>query len=208
MLTVLAEVRPRHAFLAFDAKNAVNTLHRSAVQRSLAGTPLRRVVAAWYTRGSLHRYWDERGRHWEVKTERGLDQGCPLSPGLFSAALAPRLDEILGRLRPLDPHAEVYAYLDDVFVVIDPQHAGTAANVMAEVLSTIGLTLELGKTKAWTPDPTTALPAGLEQRRVQELTCLGNALPFVRASRDLTPGADDAARVPVGPREGGHARGG
>ena len=55
VLTVLAEVRPRHAFLAFDAKNAFNTLHRSAVQRSLAGTPLRRVVAAWYTRGSLHR---------------------------------------------------------------------------------------------------------------------------------------------------------
>ena len=103
VLTVLAEARPRHAFISFDARNAFNTLHRSAALRAVAGSPLGRVASAWYGRKTEHRYWDERGKVWGVVAERGLDQGCPLSPGLFGAALAPCLADLLDRLRVLDP---------------------------------------------------------------------------------------------------------
>ena len=71
-----------------------------------------------------------------------------MNPGLFSAALAPCLKEILARLRSMDPHAEVFAYLDDVFVVIGAGHAEAAAAVTSDVLGKVGLSLELSKTKA------------------------------------------------------------
>ena len=197
VLTILSEARPKHAFLSFDAKNAFNSMHRSAVRRAFAGTPLGKVTGVWYGQSTEHRYWDSKGRYWKVGAARGLDQGCPLSPGLFSAALAPCLREILSRLQQLDPHAEVYAYLDDIFVVIDAGHAEAAAAVTSDAVGKVGLSLELSKTKAWTPDSTVALPASLEARRVDNLTCLGNTLPFVAASRDLTSSTVGAAQVPV-----------
>ena len=42
------------------------------------------------------------------------------------------------------------------------------------------------------------LPEGAAGWRVPQLNCLGNTLPFVQASRDLSQEADEAARVPVG----------
>ena len=198
VLTTLAEARPRHAFVSFDARNAFNAMHRSAVLRAVSGSPLGRVAAAWYGRGTLHRYWDTQGRMWKVRSERGLDQGCPLSPALFSAALAPCLVNLQDRLRRLDARAEVFAYLDDIFVVVEASHACTAAEVVTEVLGGVGLSLEPSKTKVWTPDAETTLPAGAADWRVQQLSCLGNTLPFVEASRDLSQEADEAARVPVG----------
>ncbi len=92
----------------------------------------------------------------------------------------------------------MYAYLDDVFIVVDAGHAQAAVAIAEEVLRSVGLSLELGKTRVWTPDPSTTLPPEVEARRVPELTCLGNTLPFVESSRDLAHEADGAARVPIG----------
>jgi hypothetical protein len=133
-----------------------------------------------------------------VVSERGLDQGCPLSPGLFSAALAPCLADLLDQLRCLDPNAEVYAYLDDVFVVIEAEHTTAAASLAAVALGRVGLSLEPSKTKVWTPEADVILPAAAAEWRRTELTCLGNTLPFVKASQDLSQEADGATRVPLG----------
>ena len=88
-------------------KNALNNMHRSAVLQAFVGTPLGQVASLWYGKATDHRYWGTRGGLHKVRAARGLDQGCPLSPGLFSAALAPCLDEVLLGLRRLDRRAEV-----------------------------------------------------------------------------------------------------
>ena len=83
------------------------------------------------------------------------------------------------------------------FVVIDVSHAEAAAAVTSDVVGNVRLSFELSKTKASTPDGTVALPASLEAKRVDSMTCLGNTLPFVVPSRELASGTGGAAQVSV-----------
>ena len=188
LLTVLAEARPRHAFLAFDAANAFNTIYRSSVRQAVAGPPLGTVASNWYQGSTRHWFWDAQGKAWPVDSARGLDQGCPLSPGLFSAALAPQLDKLLASLRGVDGSAEVFAYLDDVFVVIDAAKAAEAAQMAGTALAEVGLQLRPDKTKVWVPDAGVPLPRS-SPRRVEQMGCLGNTLPFTQAVDQLTADA-------------------
>ena len=55
-----------------------------------------------------------------VTATAGVDQGCPLSPLLFAIGLAEALQEISDQLVTLDASAELFAYLDDVVVVVPP----------------------------------------------------------------------------------------
>ena len=75
-----------------------------------------------------------RARHWffdaaggnPVRSERGVDQGCPLSPAFFACAIADALAALESHLRESDPQARVLAYLDDVHIVISASAAPAA----------------------------------------------------------------------------------
>ena len=97
-LSALAESHPRHVFMAFDAKNAFNSLSRCAVLRAFAGIPLGLMVSAMYGQPTQHLFWDDLGCGSRISAQRGVDQGCPLSPALFSAAIAPALQDLENRL--------------------------------------------------------------------------------------------------------------
>eukprot|EP00973_Karenia_brevis_P074081 10295698-Karenia_brevis.AAC.1 len=121
-------------------------------------------------------YWDKEGTCHPVPATRGVDQGCPLSPALFALGLADSLESIRGRLLALDPKAHVFAYLDDVVVVLRADQAAAAHAVVTEELQRAGLQVNAAKTKAWTRDGTTFLPGGLESRREPLLCLLGAAV--------------------------------
>ena len=191
ILVASAEERPAAAFLSFDCKNAFNMITRPAIRAACAGTFLGHVADVWYRHSSTHWFWDSSGKAWPVQSARGVDQGCPLSPGLFCAALAPALASIDQRLRALDPQARVYAYLDDIFVVIDTRFAADAVSATREALQGIGLELQLTRSKLWVPDTAAPAPAQVAIQRVSELRCLGNAMHFSTAALD----ADDQHRL-------------
>ena len=113
-----------------------------------------------------------------VRAEAGVDQTCPLSPLLFSLGLAEALREIAVRLQALDAGAKLFAYLDDVVVVVPATVRGEAAKVVEQVLKDYGLVVN-DKTKAWTRNPNTPLPAALAARRVASLSLLGASVAWL-----------------------------
>ena len=185
-MTALAEVRPGAAFISFDARNAFNAMSRiSLCQAVVARVPrLARVVESWYADATEHVRWDEDGEAGMIRAERGVDQGCPLSPAFFALAVAPVLEQLEGNLRSLDPHAHVFAYLDDIYVVVDPSVAPRAVLAVRDALASVRLELNLEKTAVWTPDPSVALPEEMASQRVPELRCLGANVPFVDVAEE------------------------
>ena len=96
VLGVLAQRRPEAVVISFDAANAFNTISRAHIRQTLADKvpALSRVVGPWYRQSTTHTYWDESGQAHKVAAERGVDQGCPLIPAVFSISMAPKLEEI------------------------------------------------------------------------------------------------------------------
>ena len=126
-----------------------------------------------------------------------------MSPPLFSLGLAAALDSISAQLRGLDASSKVFAYLDDLVVVVAPGQAETAHKVVGDTLSSHGLALNAGKTCVWSRDPGAPLPAALPG------TTHGGP-PFLSRSQvdlSLRPahhGASDAVDARAYPYDGGN----
>ena len=194
VLAAEAELRPEAVILALDFTNAFNSVLRSAVRAAVASRlgPLAPLCAVICGASTRHWYYDSSGGN-PVAASRGVDQGCPLSPGFFAVGIAPVLDALQGTLRALDPAARVVSYLDDVYVVIAPAHAEAALAAAGRAFSPAGLTLNRSKCHAWSASG--SVPAGLRDIQVDTLKCLGSSLPFVSAAADYIADAQD---VPVG----------
>ena len=200
VLAAQAQRWPSAVVLSFDAANAFNTMSRSAVRAALEGTipGLARACGWWYAQPTTHIYWDERQQAHEIIAEQGVDQGCPLSPALFSIALAPKLAALETHLRASDDRARVYAYLDDLFIVCDSAQSEVAVAGVQGAMAELGMSIKATKTKVWSTDPNLPLPPAITQFRAASMTCLGSILPFMPSGR-LSDDADDAAvsRVPL-----------
>ena len=193
-VSALAEALPSAAVLAFDASNAFNTIPRQNLLDAVArrAPALLGIANAWLTRETTHTYWPRDGAALPVRARTGVDQGCPLSPGLFAIGIADALSRADARLTHLHPSARIFSYLDDVVAVVPAGLAARACEIVQEELTAAGLTLNPDKTQAWTPAPGTALPQHLEARRVRALTVLGNPVPWYDRDDDEGDG-----RLPV-----------
>ena len=142
-LSGLAEARPRAAFLKLDFTDAYNATERGPIQAAMgARLPRLSRVAATLLPTTTYHYWLGEGANAHVvRAERGVDQGCPLSPALFAIALAPVLTSLQVGLRLLDPAAAVYSYLDDVYIVVDAPQAASALNLVETLTRPLGLQL-------------------------------------------------------------------
>ena len=135
-VTALTDEDPSRAVIAFDATNAFGSLPR---QKVLDGTRARLpeltlTVQRWLGTPTTHVMWDNTCTGHVVTVSAGVDQGCPLSPLLFALGLAEALETIAGRLAALDDSAKLFAYLDDVVVVVPCARSAQAAAVVQEVL--------------------------------------------------------------------------
>ena len=151
-LTALVDEDSSRVVLAFDARNAFGSLPRQRVWDGVqTRMPILTCVArAWLSKPTTHVFWDAGGVAHPLPASAGVDQGCPLSPLFFSLGLADAFSLIETQLLALDSQAPVFAYLDDLIVVVDPSKAEQARKVVENTLAAHGLQLNVGKTCAWT----------------------------------------------------------
>ena len=118
-----------------------------------------------------------------IHAQRGADQGCPCNPALFATLIAGALERVRAGLRLLDESAAVLSYLDDIYIVVSPEHAGRAMNYVEQAFSLLGFTLSVAKCKWWCGQAGVApngFPASVQRAGV--LPVLGSSLPYVVAS--------------------------
>ena len=93
------------------------------------------------------------------------------------------LATVRDELRALDPSVGILSYLDDIYIVITPDAAGSALAAVDRAFAPLGLTLNPDKCKWWCGQAATvpvSLPASVA--RAARLPVLGAALPYVVAS--------------------------
>jgi hypothetical protein len=188
-ITALTDQDASRTVVAFDCTNAFNSLPRNRVRDAVLGRVplLATTVAEWLSRPVFHLFWDSDGACHSVPATSGVDQGCPLSPALFALGIADSLEAIRVRLRGLHEGAHVFAYLDDIIIVVPREIAAQAYDVVCEELERAGLAVNAGKTKVWSREGTQGLPASLTSKSCAHLTVLGAAVPFLAREESYIP---------------------
>ena len=199
LVTAHTDADPTRVVLAFDASNAFGSMPRQkiwdAVQSRLPD--LAPTLQAWFRSQTMHVWWDRAGVAHKVKATAGVDQGCPLSPLLFALGLAPALDEIAQGLASLDASCRVFAYLDDVVVVVPAGRARAALSLVSQAFNNVGLALHESKTKAWVKDTGTPLDPVVAALRVPSIQLLGSQVAWLEREEQQAPvhGRPNGAKV-------------
>ena len=207
VLTAKSEEMPDHAFVSLDARNAFVTVNRQKVIKSLATTcpDLAVLARQWYGRVSQHVVAGQGEVSKAVQQVHGLDQGCPLSPAFFASALAPALSNILDYARSLDSNSWIYAYLDDIYLVLPRVNLQRVLGHAGGKLREVGLEINEAKTKIWFPRGMPSdVPAHTARYVIDALPCLGSSLSFVKPRSGQPGDAEDESHrdVHVGIEDG------
>ena len=170
-----AEADQTRVLVALDLKAAFRNVSRRSMLHSLGqhDPDLATVFSRWYTGTTTHRmHYD--GSYAHVQASSGIDQGCPLSPCGFAAAVDPISRYILTQTQQtLDSGARLWAYLDDWNIWINPQHIPAAIKLVANAILTINLELQPTKIQIWTASCTSPIPPDYLDKAKSTLKCLG-----------------------------------
>ena len=155
-----AEADQTRVLVALDLKAAFQNVSRRQKLHSLSqhDPDLATVFSRWYTGFTTHRmHYD--GSYTHIQASNGIDQGCPLSPCGFAAAVDPIPRYILTQTQQtLDSGARLWAYLDDWYIWIKPQYIPAAIELVATATLTINLELQPSKIQIWTASCTSPIP--------------------------------------------------
>ena len=112
------EADQSRVLVALDLKVAFQNVSRRQMLHCLGqhGPDLATVFSRWYTGSTTHRmHYD--GSYAHIQASSGIDQGCPLSPCGFAAAVDPTPRFILSATqRTLNSGAKLWAYFDDWYI--------------------------------------------------------------------------------------------
>ena len=138
----VAQISDDYAAVKLDFRNAFNEIHRSAVLEAIAAAvpEALQYAASAYSSPSWLFFGDR-----QLASSQGVQQGDPLGPALFSAALAKLWDSV-----PADAKAalDVSAfYLDDGFLAGPPAALEVVVKHFAEVGPSIGVHLNAAKSE-------------------------------------------------------------
>ena len=125
-------------------------------------------VRLWYAVPSQYKWRDENGNVHNILQGDGGEQGDALMPALFCLALHSALEHIKSGL---PEGAEIVAYLDDIYVVCNPDDV---ANIYDAVRTTLRdrcrIDVNIGKLAAWSKNRGPC-PAGLAERSPTAWVC-------------------------------------
>ena len=196
-LKALAQQRPNHVVVSFDAGGAHSRIHRDTLDPILGQLcrPLQWVLRAWYGRPS-RKLWRAGTQCRSMDTETGLDQGHPPAAALFCVGLRPALD----KLKVAHPDVAVVAFQDDIYLLLPPESLDAVLQTMEQLLGELGLTVNRSKLAVWLPPGVDRrlLPAFWSQKCTTSLKVLGqrlqvklagDGLPFLLGEGDPIPTA-------------------
>ena len=137
--------------LSIDGVGAYDHVLRSSILAKLLEVPglrpLLPFVRSIYARPSRYVRQDDAGQRHEVHQHEGGEQGDPLMPLLFSLAIHNALVDVKLEMRAGE---ELYAFLDDVYILSSPARTRFLYNLVGEkLLSTSGIQLHTGNTRCW-----------------------------------------------------------
>ena len=140
----LCERDPRATVVSIDGVGAYDHVHRASMLGGLAGdtalAPLLPFARLFYAERSTYLWYDAAGVARDIAQAEGGEQGDPLMPALYA----------LGAAATLLPGETVFAYLDDVYAVCQPERVHAVANVARVALQEhAGIEVHLGKTRVW-----------------------------------------------------------
>ena len=100
-----------------------------------------------YAQPSRYSWVDEEGHRRTVTQAEGGEQGDPLMPLFFSIGIQQALEEVAAAMLPGE---QLSAFLDDVYMLCQPDRVGPLYKLMEEaLLRNAGIHLHQGKTKTW-----------------------------------------------------------
>ena len=187
-----AEADQSRVLAALDLKAAFQNVSRRSMLHSLGqhDPELATVFSRWYTGSTTHRMHHD-GSYAHIQSNSGIDQGCPLSPCGFAAAIEAIPRAILAENRSkLDDGAKLWAYLDDWYIWIKPQHITKAIELISTATRKINLELQPTKIQIWTATCHSPIPPAFQDKIKSTLKCLGAHL--------RTAGDSDGCPVELG----------
>ena len=176
-ISALARMRPGKAVMALDVKAAHQSLRRDFMRKEVASLcpMMSRPLDVWYPPDEHTRQWwrTSSGEVITIEAERGVDQGCPLASLAFGISTARIAGEAVHTVSRNDPDVSFFQYAGDTQAHVEPADLTSAYSTIEAKWATAGLELNRAKTKVWTPNPDTPLPADWQGKRVASLRCLG-----------------------------------
>jgi len=151
MVRYLTDEDPGKVVLSIDGVGAFDHVSRARMFDSLLADPdlqdLIPFVKQWYASPSQYIWRDDQGVAHEIRQGDGGEQGDALMPALFCLALKTALQEIE---EGLPDGAVVMAYLDDIYVVCEPDDAALVFHRIREILARVcHIDVNLGKLAGW-----------------------------------------------------------
>ena len=153
---VATEIEPSLCVLSVDGVGAYDHVARQAIlhglQRDAGLHPLLPFVRQFYSTPSEYIWYDASGTAHRMLQHEGGEQGDPLLPGLFAAAVAPALHQTH---QALQPGEAVLAYLDDVYLLCPAARTRPLYERLQQALQQeANVSLNHGKTRIWNADGT------------------------------------------------------
>jgi len=155
---LVLEERPSWVALQGDLENAFGRTKREAALEELHGSApaLARFQRRLWAGPTRFRFDLADGSTAFVDASEGIDQGDPAGPALCCASMAPALRELQAALRALHEDAFVGAFMDDVVLVVPPEHAARAAELAKAAFGARGHAFAADKCRAYSPTAASA----------------------------------------------------
>ena len=151
LLRAATDANPRATVLSVDGIGAYDHVLRAAMlsrlERMQEAKALIPFVMLSYSEPSTCDWFDDTGHRRTVLQAEGGEQGDPLMPLLFAIGIQGALEEVSGSL---EDGELLCAFLDDVFLVCEPERVRFLFDLLAEALMRhAGIQLHQGKTRVW-----------------------------------------------------------
>ena len=151
MLQAITDNDAEATIVSIDGVSAFDLVSRASMLSGLRRLPKASstlpFVKQFYGRPSEYVWYDGSNTPQIIQQAEGGEQGDPMMPALYALAQHPALAAVAAQLRPGE---QVFAFLDDVYIVCRPDRASLLFNlVQQELHAQCGISVNLGKTKVY-----------------------------------------------------------
>ena len=135
LLRAVTDASPSATVLSVDGIGAYDHVLRAAMLGRLERMPRASAILPFvrlsYAQPSTYSWFDEEGERKVVTQAEGGEQGDPLMPLLFSIAIQGALEQVA---RLLKPGEHLRAFLDDIYMVCEPERVRPLYNILGAAL--------------------------------------------------------------------------